>query len=113
MQRTRSNTPLAALITLNNATFTEAARALAKRLQEDLPDAPVETHLKQAFEHCLARPPAEDELLALTDLHKTSQAWYAEHPEDAKALQSDAPELAALTATVRVVLNLDEFLTRN
>ena len=107
IKRTRSNTPLAALITLNNDTFTEAARALAKRVSKD--DKPLES----AFRHCLSRKPLKEELQQLATLLDTSIDYYTEHPEDAERLSPMAPERAPLTATVRVLLNLDEFLTRN
>ena len=107
IKRTRSNTPLAALITLNNETFTEAARALAKRVSHE------ERPLESAFRHCLSRPPLKDELQQLTKLLDTSTNYYRDHPKDAERLSPQAPEQAALTATVRVLLNLDEFLTRN
>ena len=107
IKRTRSNTPLAALITLNNDTFTEAARALAKRICKD--DQP----LISAFRHCLSRDPLREEFQQLLDLLEASTDYYAEHSEHAELLSPGAPERAPLTATVRILLNLDEFLTRN
>ncbi|NCF84665.1 MAG: DUF1553 domain-containing protein [Verrucomicrobiaceae bacterium] len=107
IKRTRSNTPLAALITLNNDTFTEAARALAKRVAKD--GQPLES----AFRHCLSRSPLKEEVQQLEGLLKTSTDYYRKNPKDAEKLSPKAPEQAPLTATVRILLNLDEFLTRN
>jgi len=107
IKRTRSNTPLAALITLNNDTFTEAARALAKRVAKD------EQPLESAFRHCLSRSPLKEEVQQLEGLLKTSTDYYRKNPKDAEKLSPKAPEQAPLTATVRILLNLDEFLTRN
>ena len=107
VKRTRSNTPLAALITLNNSTFTEAAQALAKRVSSK------QEPLLIAFRHCLSRHPEPNELGKLHALREKAQAYYKDHPDEAAKLSPGAPELADLTATVRVLLNLDEFLTRN
>ncbi len=138
VERTASNTPMAALATLNNDVFVEAAAALALRvLSERLPAAPRvavipvstaaggadsrsdDARLARSVVICLGRPPQEDELARLESLLVESRRWYDEHPDDAKRLVAgrslpNCPpsELAAWTATVRVLLNLDEFLTR-
>ena len=111
VKRTRSNTPLAALITLNNATFAEAATSLARRLLSEKPSGTASERLGHAFQLCLSRVPKPEESAELQRLFETSKAWYAAHPEDANSLGGE--EVASLTATVRVLLNLDEFLTRN
>ncbi|MGK0188814.1 MAG: hypothetical protein ACI9R3_004628 [Verrucomicrobiales bacterium] len=119
VQRTRSNTPLAALITLNNDTFTEAARSLALRVLGEKPDATDTERLGYAFRLCLSRLPDGAERAQLHLLLERSRRWYVEHPESATALVGDLPpgssieDVAGYTATVRVLINLDEFLTRN
>ncbi len=116
VRRDRSNTPIGALVMLNNEVFIEAARGLARRvLVAKLSDA---DRLRRAFGVCVARPPAEDELAHLLTLLRKSRSWYAEHPHQAEALAAEegaeeSPvETAAWIATVRTVLNLDEFITR-
>jgi hypothetical protein len=110
VKRNRSNTPLAALVTLNNATFTEAAKAFAERiLREALPED--EKRIAHGFRLCVARTPEPHETLAFLTLLKESRSWFKKNPEDAKALAGD-PEIAAWTATSRIILNMDEFLTR-
>ena len=118
--RTRSNTPLAALITLNNDTFVEASQALAKRVIEETPGADDEARIDHAFQLCLARKPAEAARDRLDSLLETSRAWYRQHSDEAKAFTGTgaiegvpAEETAAWVATLRVLLNLDEFLTRS
>ena len=109
VKRTRSNTPLAALATLNNEVFTENAKALAKRLlKEKSTDA---ERIALGFKVCVARKPSADEYTALANLLKQSRDYYAAHAAEAKAFNGDA-EASAWTATARVLLNLDEFITR-
>ncbi|MBC8327038.1 MAG: PSD1 domain-containing protein [Verrucomicrobia subdivision 3 bacterium] len=109
VKRTRSNTPLAALATLNNAVFDEAAKALATRLLKEEPtDA---GRISLGFKICVARDPTADEHAALTNLLKQTRAYYATHLTEAKIFNGDA-EASAWAATTRVLLNLDEFITR-
>lgn len=123
VQRTRSNTPLAALVTLNNEVFREAAIGLARRVLEDPLKADDGTRIKRAFAHTLTRKPDRAEQQSLLELLAKSRAYYRANPEAASQLLGELPaaagakipppELAAWTATVRVLLNLDEFLTRS
>jgi uncharacterized protein DUF1553/uncharacterized protein DUF1549/cytochrome c len=112
VQRTASNTPLQALMTLNSETALEAARGLASELRCQSAGSTQEL-VQAAFRRCLTRPPTAAELSRLTALHEQHQAWYADHTADATALAgSQPPEAAALVATANVILNLDEFLVR-
>jgi hypothetical protein len=119
VKRTVSNTPLQALTTLNAESYAEAAKALAKRVMEDKGLANDDERLARAFRLCLSRAPGEKELKSLRSLLYDSRTWYAGHAEEAKALikgyeskGAATDELAAWTATARIVLNLDEFVTR-
>ena len=109
VKRTRSNTPLAALATLNNEVFIEAAKALAKQLLKE--NSTDELRIALGFKMCVAREPSSDESAALINLLKQTRAYYAAHALEAKALNGNA-EASAWTATARVMLNLDEFITR-
>jgi mono/diheme cytochrome c family protein len=114
-----SNTPLQALVALNNAWFTDAARAFADRtlaLPEDLDDA---RRLSAAARIALSRNPSQSETTELLSFYENSRAWYKEHPDVAKKLieNSSAKNLppeqhAAWIATMRLLINLDEFITR-
>ena len=109
VKRTRSNTPLAALATLNNEVFIEAAKALAKQLlKEKSTDA---DRISLGFKICVAREPSTNERDALIHLLKRTRAYYATHALEAKTLNGN-PEASAWAATARVMLNLDEFITR-
>lgn len=118
VKRTVSNTPLQALTTLNAEAFSEAAQAMSRRLlSESLSDD--DERLARAFRLCLSRPPAARETDALKKLLAESRAFYKTDAAAAKeAVGTNAlrgipvEETAAWTATVRIVLNLDEFITR-
>lgn len=118
VERRASNTPLQALITLNNETFLEASQAFAKRLlsHSSKDDAARLTH---AFRLCVARVPSDRELHQLTGLLTANRDFYRAHQDDSKKLAgaievsgASPDETAAWIATARIVLNLDEFITR-
>jgi mono/diheme cytochrome c family protein len=119
VDRQTSNTPLQALILLNNVVFTQAAQSFGKQLLEvkNLSDG---ERLNLAFERCVSRPMTGSESDQFGSLLGVSRKWYEAHPEDAKkligiyAVEGASPaESAAWTATCRVMLNMDEFITRN
>ncbi len=89
-------------------------------LAPDDPAAPLPgpRRLERAFRLCVARPPQSDERAALNQLLAENRTLFAAKPELALSLmqtKDDQPapiEPAAWTAVARVLLNLDEFLTR-
>ncbi len=120
VERTRSNTPLAALITLNNETFTEAAQALARRVLTTQGEGDDASKIEHAFRLCLSRPPEVSEVDRLSSLLAGTRSFYRANPEEAKKMagnylqeKGDPVETASWIATVRVILNLDEFLVRS
>jgi hypothetical protein len=115
-RRTRSNTPLQALTLANDLVFVEFARGLAERLldAEATDDA---TRLDRAFSVCLSRAPSAAERTALLDYVSRQRRYYASNEEAATSLadpESAHPttEAATWTALARVLLNVDEFITR-
>jgi hypothetical protein len=118
VERRISNTPLAALVTLNNQVFIEAAQGLAKRmlkLRETDSD-----RLAGGFRVCVSRHPTDNELNELKKLLSESRTWYQANEAEAKGLIGGlaaqgitATENAAWVVAARVLLNLDEFLTRD
>jgi len=118
VQRTVSNTPLQALATLNAEVFVEAAQGLAKRVLAAPEVDGDAARLKLAFQICLSRPPTASELASLTQLLNEARYHYrtAERAEleqiTGGQADSATPELAAWIATTRIVLNVDEFITR-
>ncbi len=119
VDRNKSNTPLQALVGLNNESFAESAQAFAKRILGSGENADAKSRLVAAFRICVARPPSERDLNELVALLEASRSWYADHLDQAKALVGNfsvpnisIQENAAWIATARILINLDEFITR-
>ena len=121
VRRNRTNTPLQALVTMNDPVYVEAAQALARRMAKDggSTDADKARH---GFRLVLARPPSDNELAKLVKLHADSAAEFAKDKAKATALATDplgplpagadAADLAAWTTVANVLLNLDETLMK-
>jgi hypothetical protein len=118
-RRERSNTPLQALTLWNDPVFFDCARALGKRVASE---PTLDARLQRAFELCLARPPGRAELSRLRQLYEDQQRLTRAQPESAPGILGldnkadpppDAVAQASLVAVVRVIMNLDEFITRD
>jgi hypothetical protein len=120
IRRMRTNTPLQALVTLNDPVYVEAAQALARRIARG-GSSPSE-RAGYGFRLCLDRPPTDPELVRLVRLYEHARAAYAGDPESARAMvgessgpipkDADVADLAAWTVVANVLLNLDEMLMR-
>jgi hypothetical protein len=124
VQRSVSNTPLQALTTLNGEVFVEAAQALAARVMGGEGDESgagdgVEQRLARAFRYCLTREPEALELQQLKRLYEDSLYYYQQaDPEEIRAMVGShggefSAERAAMVASTRILLNLDELITRD
>jgi hypothetical protein len=102
-RRLRSNTPLQALTLLNDQQFFEFAGALAQRIQRD-GGADDPARLDYAFRLCVARPPHAQERARLLALLADLRTPNAKDPA--------ASDQEAWTTVARVLLNLDETITR-
>ncbi len=112
VRRSRSNTPLQALTTLNEPLFMEAARALAKRALEDGGKTD-QQRLSYAFRRCLSRKPTEQESTELLGLLDRQTKRFADGKlKPADLAGEDSPQLAGWTVVSRVLLNLDETITK-
>ena len=117
-RRLRSNTPLQALTVLNDDAFHEFAQALAERVVT----APAESdvaRLDLAFRLCLARGPSSGEAQRVLELLNKELVAFDKAPAQAAAFftrkpahSADLKQLAAWTTVSRVLLNLDETITR-
>jgi mono/diheme cytochrome c family protein len=118
---TRTNTPLHALVTLNDTTYVEAARALAQRVIHS-GGASADERMNLAFRLATSRRPTDAERKILVDRLELLQKHYAaDRPAADKLLavgesprdkQIDAAEHAAYAAVCSIVLNLDETLSK-
>lgn len=120
IRRNQTNTPLQALVTLNDPVYVEAAQAFARRLTAASKD-PQEI-IRMAFRLALSRAPSDRELARLAALQTEAAAVLRNDPQKATDLATnpigpvpagtDPAELAAWTAVANVVLNLDELLMK-
>ncbi len=117
----RTNTPLHALLTLNDVTYVEAARVLAERILLTTGPEPAE-RLRAVYRRILARDPSPIELQTLLAGAERMKQQFAANPEAAKKFitagaaprneQLDPIDHATWTAISLGVLNLDETLTK-
>ena len=121
-QRARSNTPLEALVMLNDPSMVKAAIAFAANLLKSANEGS-EAKIKRAFELAVSRQPDAFELAALKKLLESETQHYRVKPEDAEKLLDavdksidaqplNQQELAAWTTVTRALLNLQETVTR-
>ena len=117
VRRVRTNTPLAALVMLNDPVYLEAAQALAVSVRAQSDDA---VAVRAMLERALGRRAHDDEVARLAALVASERARYAGRDELARTLAGRAAEGstdlardAALVAAANVILNLDDFLTRS
>jgi hypothetical protein len=123
VRRDKTNTPLQALTLLNDAVFVECSQALGRRILTNVraPSASeglTRERLRYGFRLCTAREPAAAELARLTRLHDDLLALCRASPEEAGKLlgkttpTGDPAEAATWVALSRLLLNLDETVTR-
>ena len=117
----RTNTPLQALVTLNDVTYVEGARGLAQRVLQ-LPASSDQERVAAAFRLCTLRSPTPTELNVLANRLAALRSAYAHDPQAASELiavgesKPDATiapaELAAYTGLATLLLNLDETISK-
>jgi hypothetical protein len=120
VRRDRTNTPLQALLTMNDVQFVESARVMAARsLEGRLTER---ERLVRLFRSAVTRHPHDDELAVLRGSLDRFRRLYAAQPELAADLlrfgempdpsHADAAEQAAWTMVCNQILNLDEFVMK-
>ncbi len=121
-RRIRSNTPLQALTLLNDPAFFEISQGFAERLIQEGGNTD-ETRIEMGFRLCLARKPSAHEVSVLksflnkqrtlyTDIDTKTLTLVAQRTNGPVVPESDRSEQAAWTMLARVLLNLDETITR-
>ncbi|MBM84231.1 MAG: hypothetical protein CMJ78_27060 [Planctomycetaceae bacterium] len=121
VRRARTNTPLQALVLMNDVQFVEAARKFAERIIQEGGNSEKD-RATFAFRSVVSRYPSKSELSALLSLYKEystefkatagSADQFLKIGESARNEKLDANELAAWTMVAHVVLNLSESVTR-
>ncbi|MEX0716297.1 MAG: DUF1553 domain-containing protein [Planctomycetaceae bacterium] len=122
VERPRSNTPLQALVLLNDPTYVEAARAFAERILKEGGSDDAE-RIAFAWRTATARDPRPEEVELLREIVAKHREEYRADAKAAKELLqigqkpvaegTDPAELAAWTSAARVILNLHETITRS
>ena len=121
VRESRTNTPLQALVMMNDPTFVEAAQALAMRVLKE-GGKTLEEKLSWAFRATTGRPPCPDELAVLAAGFRDHRSRFRGRPEAVRALiergehpsgpTCESADLAAMAVITQTILNLDEALTK-
>ena len=120
IRRSRTNTPLQALVLLNDPTYLEAARKLGERVCLEV--EPEHDRIRLAFRIVLARLPDDEELATLQQAVQSAREHFASHPDAAASLLSVGAsprsemipfsDQAAWTTAMSMLLNLDETISK-
>ena len=116
-RRPRSNTPLQALTLANDHAFYEIAQGYAAELISQ-PAVGDRARVERAFRQALVRKPNDHELVRLLEYLESQRNSFAADPDAASAVapkpigNTSVEEAAAWTMLTRVLMNLDEFITR-
>lgn len=120
VNRMRTNTPLQALVLLNEPLMLEAARVFAERLM--LEQSSAEEKVKKAFQTIVCRQPKQAELTMLLQYFEQEKAGFTQSPGKARKFVdageyqhekvTDVVSLAALMQVVQTIYNLDEAITK-
>ena len=112
-RRIRTNTPLQALVTLNDPVYLEAAQQLAEQMAKKSTPA---TQISEGYRLLMHKNLPPKRLKVLAKLYEKSLAGYRKDPKAAQAFlaknSKPTPEKVALTITANVLLNLDEVVTK-
>ncbi len=118
LRRLRTNTPLQALVTLNDPVYVEAARKLAEYMRGH--GKSPEGQIQAGFRRVMLRDLPQKKLAVLLRLYQNTVQYYQQKPGEAENLldrpgvdcSTISPQLAALTVTANTMLNLDEVITK-
>ncbi len=120
IRRSRTNTPLQALVTLNDPVYVEASQALGRKIAAHAGGAREKAAF--GFRVCLSRPPLEAEVTRLASLYEAAREGFVRDPDRAAKMatvplgpapkDADVADLAAWTVAANVLLNLDEMFMK-
>ncbi|MCA9028412.1 MAG: PSD1 domain-containing protein [Planctomycetaceae bacterium] len=127
VRRARTNTPLQALVLMNDKQFVEASRHFAQRILNEGGEL-LDEQLSWGFQSVTSRVPSEQELQVLKDIYTEQLATFEREPATASEFidsattllkpnhlerdKSQDPQLAAMTLLANLLLNLDESVTK-
>ena len=112
-RRERTNTPLQALLLLNETQYLEASRHLIKRMMHEIDSKDDRDRLRWVFEGVTAREPTDAEFSELNQLLNDLTTYYENNPTlAAKFVDSSDAKLAAWTVIGSTLLNLDEVVNK-
>lgn len=121
ISRENTNTPLQALVLLNDKQFVEASRVLAERIQKEAGDT-LDKQITHAFRLATSRRPKKEELQLLMEFYEQQKKRFQKNPTEVTKLLSvgdkivdnslDMTKTAALTMVTNTLLNHDEAYTK-
>ncbi|MBO9565571.1 MAG: DUF1553 domain-containing protein [Niastella sp.] len=116
-RRIRTNTPLQALVTLNDEAYLDMARNLAYRMKR-LAGKDVQQQIRKGYELAMYKPISAERLAILNKLYSEALQTYQRDKDKTCAVigimnEHNNPETAALVVTANALLNLDELITKN
>ncbi|GGF21986.1 PSD1 and planctomycete cytochrome C domain-containing protein [Echinicola rosea] len=111
-RRIDTNTPLQALVTLNDPVYIEAAQALAKKMEAA--GSTPKVQITKGYELALFSPPSPKELQTLVTLYQNAQSHFQQSSEGLENLGNTEtdPKRNALTMVANAIMNLDAFITK-
>jgi hypothetical protein len=117
-RRIRTNTPLQALVTLNDSVYLEAARHFAYRMQKEVKGNDIKQQISKGYELALLKNISPAKLEALVTLYDTAYGQFRQDTAKTREMTGgdtphNNPETAALVVVANAMLNLDELITKN
>ncbi len=111
-RRIITNTPLQALVTLNDPVFFDAARALAAKVMELTPST--DQQLVEVYTKIMGVRPSTEKKAVIKALYRETRKYYESNPEEAHAItKAKDLELTVLTIVANGLMNMDEFLVKS
>lgn len=114
-RRVRTNTPLQALVTMNDSSFVDMARLLAQKVKKEQTGGDISLVISKMFERAIGYTPPQEKVLPLVALYEKALDLYKTDTVSIEKLMQDKtapPEDAALALVANAVLNLDEFVMK-
>lgn len=121
VKRSKTNTPLQALVMLNDPTVLEASRVLAERIVMKSDD--VENNIKTSFQRIVCRPPTESEMKLLINYYNSEASMFSKDKEHALKVLNvgeyphepkvDEIRAAALMRVINVLYNMEETIIKS